>query len=158
MWQCPCDDRSFVVTGRVALGPLFAFHSNRNHLGACLVCGRLRAICPGLTIAYTVSQNQSAVVGPGFTVVDCAGSVTNNCDAAITFQLTGVLHNFESVSRDHFISRRKDRSNRFGDCHAAALRPVPALSWQCRNCSRLSMQCRVLFSSKMMPPHMWSQP
>src|SRR6266481_7008389 len=48
-----------------------------------------------LTITYTVNQNQTAVVGPGFTVVDFTGSVTNNSDAAITFQLTGVLHNFE---------------------------------------------------------------
>jgi hypothetical protein len=48
-----------------------------------------------LTIAYTVKQNQSAVVGPGFTVVDFTGFVTNNSDAAIAFQLTGVLHNFE---------------------------------------------------------------
>jgi hypothetical protein len=48
-----------------------------------------------LTIAYTVSQNQTAVVGPGFTVVDFTGSVTNNSSSPITFQLTGVLHNFE---------------------------------------------------------------
>jgi hypothetical protein len=48
-----------------------------------------------LTITYTVSQNQTAVVGPGFTVVDFTGSVTNNSDAVITFQLTAVLDNFE---------------------------------------------------------------
>ena len=48
-----------------------------------------------LSITYAVNQNQTAVVGPGFTVVDFTGSVTNNSDAAITFQLTGVLHNFE---------------------------------------------------------------
>jgi hypothetical protein len=46
-------------------------------------------------MAYTVNQNQAAVVGAGFTVLDFTGSVTNNSDAAITFQLTGVLHNFE---------------------------------------------------------------
>lgn len=49
----------------------------------------------GLTITYTVNQNQTAVVGPGFTVVDFTGAVTNNSAAAITFQLTGVLHNCE---------------------------------------------------------------
>jgi hypothetical protein len=38
-----------------------------------------------LTITYTVNQNQTAVVSPGFTVVDFTGSVTNNSDAAITF-------------------------------------------------------------------------
>jgi len=38
-----------------------------------------------LTITYTVNQNQTAVAGPGFTVVDFMGSVTNNSDAAITF-------------------------------------------------------------------------
>jgi hypothetical protein len=48
-----------------------------------------------LTITYTVNQSQTAVVGPGFTVVDFTGSVTNNSDATITFQLTAVLHNFE---------------------------------------------------------------
>ncbi len=48
-----------------------------------------------LTIAYAVSQNQTAIVSLGFTVVDFTGSVTNNSGAAITFQLTGVLHNFE---------------------------------------------------------------
>lgn len=48
-----------------------------------------------LTIAYAVSQNQTAVVGPGFSVVDFTGSVTNNSSSPITFQVTGVLHNFE---------------------------------------------------------------
>jgi hypothetical protein len=48
-----------------------------------------------LTITYTVNQNQTSVVGPGFTVVDFTGSVTNNSNVAITFQLTGVLHDFE---------------------------------------------------------------
>ena len=48
-----------------------------------------------LTIAYTVSQTQTAVVGPGFTAVDFTGAVTNNSSSPITFQLTGVLHNFE---------------------------------------------------------------
>jgi hypothetical protein len=48
-----------------------------------------------LTIAYTVSQSQTAVVGPGFTVIDFTGAVTNNSSSPITFQLTGVLHNFE---------------------------------------------------------------
>ena len=48
-----------------------------------------------LSITYAVNQNQTAVVGPGFTVVDFTGSITNNSDAPITFQLTGVLHNFE---------------------------------------------------------------
>jgi hypothetical protein len=48
-----------------------------------------------LTIAYTVSQNQTAVVAPGFTVVDFTGSVTNNSSSPITFQLAAVLHNFE---------------------------------------------------------------
>ena len=52
-----------------------------------------------LNITYAVNQNQTAVVGPGFTVVDFTGSVTNNSDAAITFQLTGVLHNFELMWR-----------------------------------------------------------
>jgi hypothetical protein len=47
-----------------------------------------------LTIAYTVSH-QTAVVGSGFTIVDFIGSVTNNSSPAITFQSTGVLHNFE---------------------------------------------------------------
>jgi hypothetical protein len=48
-----------------------------------------------LTIAYAVKQNQTVAVGAGFAVVDFTGAVTNNSDAAITFQLTGVLHNFE---------------------------------------------------------------
>src|SRR5437764_7835976 len=48
-----------------------------------------------LTITYNVSPNQTAVVGSGFTVVDFAGSVTNDSRAAITFQLTAVLHDFE---------------------------------------------------------------
>jgi len=52
-----------------------------------------------LTITYTVKQKQTAVVGPGFTVVDFTGSVTNNSDTAITFQLTGVLHNFAPTWR-----------------------------------------------------------
>ena len=70
-------------------------------IGIALGLAWLAAACAqptkadSLTITYTVGQNQTAVVGPGFTVVDFAGSVTNNSDAAITFQLTGVLHNFE---------------------------------------------------------------
>jgi len=53
------------------------------------------ASADSLTITYTVNQNQTTVVGPGFTVVDFTGSVTNNSNVAITFQLTGVLHDFE---------------------------------------------------------------
>src|SRR5712675_106812 len=48
-----------------------------------------------LTVTYAEKQNQTAVVAPGFTVVHFTGSVTNNSDAAITFQLAGVLHTFE---------------------------------------------------------------
>lgn len=33
-----------------------------------------------LTITFSVSQNQTAVVGAGFTAVDFTGSVTNNSD------------------------------------------------------------------------------
>jgi hypothetical protein len=44
-----------------------------------------------LSILYTSSQNQTAVVGPGFTPVIFTGYVLNNTNAPITFQLTYVL-------------------------------------------------------------------
>jgi hypothetical protein len=74
----------FLNTGRCSLALLFLVAAFAQSTKA-----------DSLTITYTANQNQTAVVGPGFTVVDFTGSVTNNRDAAITFQLTGVLHNFE---------------------------------------------------------------
>jgi hypothetical protein len=53
------------------------------------------ASADSLTIAHTVNQAQTAVVGSSFTFVDFTGSVTNNSSLPITFQLAGVLHNFE---------------------------------------------------------------
>lgn len=42
-----------------------------------------------LTISYNVSQNQTALVGAGFTVVTFTGSITNNSNAPITFDTVG---------------------------------------------------------------------
>src|SRR5258708_23907655 len=42
-----------------------------------------------LTISYNGSQNQTALVGAGFTVVTFTGSITNNSNAAITFDTVG---------------------------------------------------------------------
>ena len=49
-----------------------------------------------LSIGYSVSQNQTVDVQDGaFTVVTFTGSVTNNTNAPITFQLTGGPEPFE---------------------------------------------------------------
>ncbi len=42
-----------------------------------------------LTITYNVSQNQTALVGTGFTVVTFTGSITNNSNAPVTFDTVG---------------------------------------------------------------------
>jgi hypothetical protein len=60
----------------------------RRHDGA-------RTVAPQSIPQNLRMENQTAVAGPGFTVVDFTGSVRNNSDAAITFQLTGVPHDFE---------------------------------------------------------------
>jgi hypothetical protein len=51
-----------------------------------------------LSIAYTVSQNQTAVTGPGFTVVDFTGSVTNNSNSP-TFQIDRSAPQFRALCR-----------------------------------------------------------
>jgi hypothetical protein len=49
------------------------------------------ASADSLSIVYTSSQNQTAIVGTGFTPVIFTGYVVNNTTAPITFQLTYVL-------------------------------------------------------------------
>jgi hypothetical protein len=98
MWQCPCDDpviRRHRESASSVRSSLFIRIAITLGLAWFAAAFAQSAQADSLTIAYTASQNQTAVVGPGFTVVDFTGSVTNNSDAAITFQLTGVLHNFE---------------------------------------------------------------
>jgi hypothetical protein len=122
-----------------------------------------------LTIAYTVKQNQTAVVGAGFTVVDFTGSVTNNSDAAITFQLTGVLHNFEPYVASFVdgipfpgITLGPGASSGVIDLAIVTLQPFdPSLPCPAAMSELLwkpSIQCRVLFSPKTMPPSMRLQP
>jgi hypothetical protein len=52
-----------------------------------------------LTISYNVSQNQTALVGAGFTVVTFTGSITNNSNAPIAFQTLGF-----AVPSEHYVA------------------------------------------------------
>src|SRR6266851_8794943 len=86
MWQCPCDDpviRRHRESASSVRSSLFIRIAITLGLAWFAAAFAQSAQADSLTMAYTVNQNQTAVVGPGFTVVDFTGSVTNNSDAAI---------------------------------------------------------------------------